>query len=360
MNMDLSHSYAITESANEGHIRTVAQPQCILCECKGQPIYSGQKDCLFGAGGSWDFKICPNRECGLIWLDPMPLAEDIGKAYTNYYTHASRSAGGRKGPLKKMYELMKLGYVANKYNYQVGSQSFTLKSLGWFIYLFPLRRRGLDGDIRFLRALPQGRLLDVGCGSGDWLALMHGLGWQVAGVDFDDNAVKVARGRGLDVSCGALEQQNLTSDSFDAVALSHVIEHVPDPIQTLAECLRILKPGGTLVLFTPNASSLGHRIFKQHWRGLEPPRHLHLFSTQSIRALLGLAGFKNISIRPHIAASVIYESVLLRRGWTGTLGVRRRSWPVGVFTRLLNLVELCMLKWKPSVADCVAAIGVKE
>ena len=208
----------------------------------------------------------------------MPLKEDIGNAYANYYTHAARNCSNRAGLLRAVFRWMKRGYWATKYNYQVGPGSFPIKILGMFLYLFPLRRRAVDEEVRMLNAVAQGRLLDVGCGSGEWLTLMKNHGWRVEGVDFDENAVRVARERGLEVHCGSLEEQRFPNDTFNAVTLNHVIEHVPDPVRTLTECARILKPGGRLILFTPNVSSLSHRIFRQDWRGLEPPRHLHLFS----------------------------------------------------------------------------------
>ena len=91
-------------------------------------------------------------------------------------------------------------------------------------------------------------------------------------------AVQVARQRGLEVDCGAVEDQRYPAAAFDAVTLNHVIEHVPDPLATVAECRRLLKPGGRLLMFTPNAGSLAHWMFGRDWRGLEPPRHLHLFA----------------------------------------------------------------------------------
>jgi 2-polyprenyl-3-methyl-5-hydroxy-6-metoxy-1,4-benzoquinol methylase len=358
--MDLSHSHAITELANEGHIRAAARPKCILCGCEGQSIYSGQKDRLFGIVGSWDFKICSNRKCGLIWLDPMPLAGDIGKAYTNYYTHSKRDQAERVGLLKRIYRLMKRGYWASKYNYQIGPGAFPVKTIGKFLYLFPLRRSEVEADIRHLEAVPQGRLLDVGCGSGEWLATMRELGWLVEGCDFDKHAVGIARQRGLKVNCGSLEEQNYPDKSFDAVTLNHVIEHVPDPLHTLAECGRILKPGGKLVLFTPNNASLGHRIFKESWRGLEPPRHLHVFSMQSMRCVLAAAGFQKVLVQPFVVTSVIYESILLRWGWSRFTRGTPRNWTAWGITRLFKFMELCALKWDPSLGDCVIAVATKQ
>lgn len=339
-------------------IRSAPCPECGLCGSSGDLIYESQSDRLFGAAGSWNFKRCSNRSCGLIWLDPMPLNVDLGKAYTNYYTHSARTGANRWGLLKRIRALMERGYWAGKYNYPT-ADSISTWGMGKLLYLFPLRRRGADGDIRFLQAVPGGRLLDVGCGSGEWLAFMSSLGWQVEGIDFDQRAVDVARQNGLQVRCGSLEQQNFPNESFHAVVLNHVIEHLPDPAGTLLESVRVLKPGGKLVLFTPNGSSLGHRVFKENWRGLEPPRHLHIFSKQSMYRMLEQAGFREISIRPQLARSVIYESVLLSAGQTSVGSASHRNWRAEAIARVFNLFELCWSTWDKSVSDCIAAVAVK-
>ena len=335
------------------------RPNCILCGGQGQAVYSGQRDRLFGATGSWSFKICPNRECGLVWLDPMPTREDLGKAYANYYTHTARNGAGRVKLLKRIMTLAQQGYWAGEYGYSAGSAPVLAKSLGRLLSLSPIHRREADAAVRCLPSVPHGHLLDVGCGSGDWLLEMRQRGWTVEGFDFDENAVKLARQKGLKVECGSLEEQNYAADSFDAITLNHVIEHVPDPVRTLAECARILKPGGKLVLFTPNTTSLGHRWFKEFWRGLEPPRHLHIFSMKSLRRTLASAGFQDMTILPFIVTSVIYESLLLRWGRTGSASGSPRSWTAWGITRLFKLLELCLLPWNPALGDCVIAVAVK-
>ena len=150
------------------------------------------------------------------------------------------------------------------------------------LYLLPIRRRMLEVGIRYLDLTMRGKVLDVGCGAGSWLLEMRGRGWEVFGLDIDPKAVEAARSAGLSVQCGPVQRQGYPSEFFDAVTLNHVIEHVPDPFKTVKECLRILKPGGKLVIITPNGSGLSHRFFKRDWRGLEPPRHLHIFSLESI------------------------------------------------------------------------------
>ncbi len=329
-------------------IRSASRPNCALCGSNGVSIYLEQQDRLFGAGGAWNFKKCRNRKCGLIWLDPMPLEEDIGKAYVNYYTHAGTAAQGRirpkkVGALKQFYRLIKRGYLAGKYGYERGAASFTARSVGKLLYLFPFRRSRLDAEVRFLRAVPQGRLLDVGCGSGRWLEAMRELGWQVEGVDFDEQVVKAATDRGLAVRGGSLEQQNFPKASFDAVTLSHVIEHVPDPVRTLTECARILKEGGKLVLWTPNGSSLGHTIFRQHWRGLEPPRHLHIFSPGSMRALLNKAGFSRSSIWTRNSFMIWQHSLVLRKGQSASDLTFAGRLARNIASGLLSLLETTLL-----------------
>lgn len=341
-------------------IRSAPCPLCILCGNEGEFVYRNQPDRLFGASGTWDLKQCADRKCGLIWLDPMPISEDIGKAYANYYTHSVSDPAKRVGLRKRISGLIKRGYWASKYNYSAGREPFVVRSLGNLLYASPIHRREADADVRCLQAVPQGRLLDVGCGSGEWLLAMRDRGWTVEGCDFDKNAVEAAKQRGLQVKCGSLEEQNYPDDNFDAVTLSHVIEHVPDPVRVLGECARILKPGGKLVLFTPNSASLGHRIFKTSWRGLEPPRHLHLFSPQSMHRAVTMAGFQTVSVVPFIVTSVIYESILLRWGRSDFTKGAARNWPAWGITRLFKLFELGLLKCDPSVGDCLIAVAQKK
>jgi hypothetical protein len=76
----------ISESAGDV-IRSEPCPRCYLCQTAGEMLYEGMRDRLFGAPGEWNLRRCPNRDCGLLRLDPMPLEADIGKAYADYFTH---------------------------------------------------------------------------------------------------------------------------------------------------------------------------------------------------------------------------------------------------------------------------------
>jgi len=280
---------------DDGEIRSYPCPNCYVCGAIGEPLYKGLGDRLFEASGKWDLKRCVEPRCGLIWLDPMPFEQDIEKAYTTYYTHQELPAP-HETLARLVYRKIQEGYLASKYGYRFPRGRIRGPLLGALMYLYPGGRARTDFSVFYLPSAPGGSLLDVGCGGGAMLMRMHGLGWNVEGVDFDAQAVRTARAKGLKVQLGTIEEQKFPRDSFDAVTMSHVIEHVPDPIALLRECYRILKPGGRAVVVTPNANSWGHRVYADNWRGLEPPRHLHIFSVGSLKAATRAAGFQKVRV----------------------------------------------------------------
>jgi len=341
-------------------IRTTPRPNCPLCGAEGEFRYQGLSDRLFGASGLWDIKSCTGDGCDLLWLDPMPTPEDIGKAYLHYYTHSAGADAQSVGALRRLLRQMKRSYHAEVYGYEsdLGPRADWTMCAG--LRLFPLHREAADHEVRFLHARPGGRLLDVGCGSGAWLTAMHARGWSAEGVELDRDAVDVARAAGLDVRHGDLEQQHYPTGSFDAVTLCHVIEHLPGPQSTIAECLRVLSPGGTLVIATPNSASLSHRLYGKDWRGLEPPRHLSMFSMQSLNRVLLNAGFDRVALHPQRAHQVIYESALLRRGLADYAKRPPHDRLAASIATLFCALELPLIGATPHIADCVTAVAWKR
>jgi 2-polyprenyl-3-methyl-5-hydroxy-6-metoxy-1,4-benzoquinol methylase len=142
------------------------------------------------------------------------------------------------------------------------------------------------------------KLLDVGCGNGQFLAKMRDLGWEVIGVEPDIMAVRVARESfGLNVHEGMINGADFPSDTFDAITMNHVIEHVLDPIGLFRECHRVLKSGGKLVVNTPNIESFGAHHFGNIWVHWDPPRHIHLFSLQALNTCVERTGLKALKLR---------------------------------------------------------------
>ena len=182
----------------------------------------------------------------------------------------------------------------------------------------PARGALVDREIRHLPAIPGGRLLDVGCGSGAFLVQMAALGWRAQGIDPDPVAVASAREAGLNVMQGTLDDLDLDehAGAFDAVTLSHVIEHLHDPADDLRRIQRLLRPGGLLWIATPNLEALGLRRFGPDWLNLDPPRHLVLFTRGSLERLLRDTGFEPQPpppASPH-AFQMFSQSAAIRQG----------------------------------------------
>ena len=296
-------------------IRTQPCPNCYLCEEPGESLYEQLRDRLYGAPGSWNLRRCSNAKCGMVWLDPMPVEEDISRAYRTYYTHDTE-APQEETSARRVQSRIRSAYISAKYGYREKSRDLWAPLLAMAAYLDPIRRANYDFSVFYQEYKVGGRLLELGCGNGARLKSMQELGWQVEGVDFDPEAVSQAKRRGIPVHLGTLAEQKFPDASFDAIVGIHFVEHILDPLGMLQECRRLLKPGGgQLVMLTPNAASWGHATYKTDWRGLEPPRHLHIFTPSSIRELCNRVGFKASFCGSTIRGSGMHlASRMLRRG----------------------------------------------
>jgi SAM-dependent methyltransferase len=137
----------------------------------------------------------------------------------------------------------------------------------------------------------KGRLLEVGCGDGHFLAAALDAGFDAWGTEISSSGLQRLTKRGLHVLGGDLTELDLPAGHFDAVVLFEVIEHLPDPVRHLTECHRVLRKGGALLLTTPNFSSLSRRLLGERWRVVDP-EHLVLFTSRGLRVALERAGFR--------------------------------------------------------------------
>jgi len=349
------------QSVSVSHVmRVQPRPECYLCRTAGGLRYESLNDRLFGSGGSWNIRACGNADCGLMWLDPMPLPEDIGEAYADYYTHDD--APDRTGhPLYGLFTAANDGYLATRHGYFESGLSVWKKLAGILLWLHPGRRAVADLSVMWLDALPQGRLLDVGCGSGWLMKGMTRLGWVVEGVDLDPQAVQSARAKGMQVHLGHLNGLALPAESYDAVTMSHFIEHVHDPISVVGECRRLLKPGGRLVIVTPNTRSLGHRLYGKDWMHLDPPRHLHLFNTDALGEAVRRAGFGKLRVWTSLrdAYGMFLGSRSLRRSGRHAMGAPQSA-PVRWWARGAELFEWLALKVNGDLGEEIVVIAEKQ
>ena len=317
---------------NEGvAVREV--PACPLCGTQGRELYVDLRDRYWDAPGTWGFLEC--QRCRHVWLNPLPEPRDIPKLYGSYYTHRP-PVPAEVSPSRALAiraALVGLGYVA------AASASVDRHLAGLLRHVPPLWD-AFAREARFVPARPGGILLDVGCGEGSFLRRMRELGWTVVGLEPDSRAAAVARASsGAEVIEGPIEGTDLGRGRFDAITMSHVIEHVRDPIAALRAVCTALKPGGTFVALTPNADGRGHRVFTSAWFHLDPPRHLHLFRPRNLRSVSERAGLtvKKLWTSPLDALRVHHVSTALRAH--GRFDLRDMSWTPTPRDRAFRIAE---------------------
>lgn len=290
--------------------------RCPICGSSGRTLlYEGLYDrVFFCAPGKWTLYRC--AQCRSAYLDPRPNTDTIHLAYRRYFTHSAdvRSEMAKLGWFRQIQRVLANGYR----NQRFGTNEQPSTRLGvWAAALFPVQRARIEHTGRNLpRPRPGARLLDVGCGNGTFLEFASRAGWDVVGIDPDPKAIAAARSRGLDVRQGNVDRLGTVEAQFDAITLSHVIEHVHEPIALLQACHRLLKLGGWIWVETPNIDSLGHSRYGPNWRALEVPRHLALFNCDSMQQALTMTGFGKVEIQPYspLCASIFAASEAVARG----------------------------------------------
>jgi len=205
------------------------------------------------------------RSCGLVFVNPMPSAEELETIYDD--------------PL----------YFANRNEWAYGYNDYFAERR-FYTPLFDRRVRQCERTLGVTDGRGR-RLLEVGCAAGFLLEVAGSRGWEVAGVEMSRHAAEFANKRlGGVVRIGSLEQAQLDSDSFDAAVMLDVIEHVANPVALLREVKRVVKPGGVLLLSAPNVRSLLVRLLGRRWFHFKRD-HVILFSAPTLLRALEAAGF---------------------------------------------------------------------
>lgn len=301
-----------TASWPEGGLESVSA--CPICRSPTRELlHRGLRDrVFFCAPGQWNLHRCAS--CGTGYLDPRPNAATIALAYSKYYTHGSAGDVGQapRSSWRRFRTAQRNSYLNTQYDYQLSPGGSRPPR-----FLSAERRQRFDKFICFLRYPGQGaRVLDIGCGNGRVMMQLRSVGWEVSGVEPDPRSAAQARAAGLDVRTGLLEAESWPNSHFDAITMSHVIEHLHDPLRILRICAQVLKPGGQISIATPNFASRGHQLFGPDWFALDPPRHLVLFTPDSLRRGLEECGFKPepaLHLEPN-AAEIFRRSTHVRLG----------------------------------------------
>jgi len=238
-----------------------ADTNCILCG-------STEREPLI-LQGEWTVHRC--KECGLGVLDPRPDQRELGDLYQNSY----------------LADLYGIGL-------KVGS---------------PGMKRRLSQEthrVRFFRrAKRSGRLLDIGCGMGYFLAVCRDWGYEVEGMDISADSVAYVRDNlKIPVAVGTVDGIDYPPASFDVITMWHFLEHAPDPQLYLQKTQKWLKPGGLLVVDVPNYTATDARYAWQKWKGWHLPFHLYHFTPETLCGLLAKHGFRTIRRKSYLSESV--------------------------------------------------------
>ncbi len=252
-----------------------------------------------GAPGWWVVRCV---QCGLGWVDPLPLEVDLAAMYDESYAAPAAFAGiahqGGIGSSLHLYE-------------RPGGRHALLRWHG--ARLAQIERHGQRGA-----AITRGRLLDVGCGAGYFLDAARAAGWQVTGVELSEPAAAAARDSlGLDVRTGSLAAAAFSDAAFDLVTMFEVLEHMRDPGAALGEANRILRPGGLLAIEIPNDMNAYRARFARpdnRWWVI-PPIHLYYFNASTLSRWLLRNGFEPVYLTTEGSVGSDVLSQLRNRGW---------------------------------------------
>jgi SAM-dependent methyltransferase len=328
-------------------------PECPIDRRKGHLIYENVVDAYFGTPGNWSYR--QNPETKHLWLDPRPDDQGIGELYINYYTHDEPERGDSIwDTVFEFIQASRLGYPAAN-NPSVFAR---------FLSLMPTIHDAAELGVMRISAYERGRILDFGCGSGAFMSRMRDAGWSVTGVELDAKAAAQLRAsKGFIVYSSVDELIDKNRDPFDVIVMGHVLEHVSDPVSTLSTLKNLLSESGRLIITTPNANSLASKLFRQYWRGLEPPRHFNVFTLTSLSNALKRGGLRLVKIRTEVrtARTIWFLSYLARRGDAEMKKASRSSY---VFLKLYSygfqLLEAAISYVYPESGEEIFCVATRE
>jgi len=245
------------------------------------------------------FSLSRCRDCGLFYTNPRPDQAHIGPYYQSevYVSHTGSDAPGFINSLYRWVRQYTLG-VKKRQVEQRNSLEFR-------------------------------RLLDVGCGTGEFASYMSQTGWEVMAVEPDETTAERARAlHGLKVNNE--EWLNTTNERFEVITMWHVLEHVHDLRLRIHSIQQLLMPGGLFVVAVPNPMSTDAQHYKEHWAAWDVPRHLYHFPPKTLREFIESMGFESIATRPMyfdpMYVSMLSEQYRADSKTTAILGLLKGLW----------------------------------
>lgn len=276
--------------------------------------------------------------CSLVYLTERVSWEEIASLYSSLDFN-------EKAAFDEIGKIYGVGVVKNR-----GAIYLNLKQI---LSKLRFRPHSWPADIVSVKSKT---LLDLGCGNGAKLLEFASRGYDIWGVDVDNNSINLCRkllpnGHFMQ---GELQKTGLPGSYFDHIRIDNVLEHVPNPIEVVRECYRLLKQGGQLFICTPHGRSLSMRLMKGNSIVSWIPFHLQLFTRKSLRYLMEEAGLKGIRIYGYYPYSWLPLSFVQ---WKS----RKSNFTKFSYPSWLNLIcyPLGWLCGKIGLAEELVGIGIK-
>ena len=321
---------------------------CPLCHLNNTNRVSIGRDRLCKREG--EFQVVQCKSCGLLYTNPRPTQETMGyfyppdyAPYQAFFVPHVEMFQGRGGLSSKIRNELKYQVLKNYYGYQELKPPFRSPALaklpGGIKEL--ILKLSYSYFRRHYYRIPvwqeRGRALDLGCGSGAYLLLLKNIGWEVIGVDIDNNVARKVKEAKIPIFTGELNNLQIETGSFNVITMWHVLEHLHSPLETLQEIYRLLTDNGSLFIEVPNNASIVTRIFRSNWFAWDLPRHLCHFSPVSITKLLNRARFKGVKVR-HLSKNTVRNSMAY---WLEGRGIKFDIDQLGKDRFLFYLLKLC-------------------
>lgn len=267
------------------------------------------------------FQIVACSSCGFLYLNPRPDQSHLQNYYrADSYDPHRRRGGGLAGALFRFTRQFTIRWKAAKVS----------------------------------KDLTPSSVLDVGCGTGEFMVEMTRRGWQVVGIEISTEAATTAKEMGLNVKLGNPAEVDLQQNAFDLVTLWHSLEHLPDLKGAVNRVSNALKPGGRLAIAVPNPDSVDARFYGLRWAAWDAPRHLYHFRPKDLVALFKPKGIR-MQRKTALPLDPFYHALLSELSWSSglTAGIKvPRSLLVGGVSFLAGL--------KPDYASSILYIFSKD
>ena len=218
------------------------------------------EDYYFNYPGQFDYEIVDNCYA---YAKEIPDQQNIHKIYEKYYTHSYAKSFSRRW-IDKFVKIIYKNRLLN----------LLVRATPLYIIIHHLYYGISQSNVK---------ILDYGCGNGEQSRFVQENNTWV-GFDFDPKSLETGRKMGLEIfsDFDELVVKSSTISGFDFIIMSHILEHVNDPLETLEMVSELLAEGGKILIYTPNIEAFGRLLSGKYWRGYEAPRHFHLFSPKSL------------------------------------------------------------------------------